>query len=237
MSFHIYPYLNESGPENMASDYWLFHKSISSSPIFRHYGWVQPEITFGYGQDWNWVKNQEMGESKKFTRRPTGGGIVKHGKDWTYTLILPSGHPSFFIPALDLYEKIHESIGLVLAKQGYETKLMPCPLRDQRKKGIPGNCFLEPVGRDLMTANGLNKLAGAAMKRTKIGILIQGTIDLVNIENLDLAEFQSSYISELSKLVCEETVVMEWMESFFEERLIYINQFASSTWRENRKLS
>ena len=237
MSFHIYPYLKESGSENMASDFWLFHNAISGSPIFRHYGWIKPEITFGYGQDWNWIKNQEIGKSKKITRRPTGGGIVKHGADWTYTLILPSGHSSFFIPALDLYEKIHSAIGLVLAKQGYETKLMPCPISGAKKKGIPGNCFLEPVGRDLMTATGSNKLAGAAMKRTKIGILIQGTIDLTSIENLDLVEFQRSFISELSKLVCEETEVIEWPESFLNERALYVNQFASVPWRENRKLS
>jgi hypothetical protein len=114
---------------------------------------------------------------------------------------------------------------------------MPCPLTCEKKKGIPGDCFLEPVGRDLMTATGLNKLAGAAMKRTKIGILIQGTIDLTSIENLDLVEFQCSFISELSKLVCEETKVIEWPERFLKERSLYVNQFASVSWRENRKLS
>jgi hypothetical protein len=75
------------------------------------------------------------------------------------------------------------------------------------------------------------------MKRTKIGILIQGTIDLTSIENLDLVEFQRSFISELSKLVCEETEVIEWPESFLNERALYVNQFASVPWRENRKLS
>ena len=81
MALLIYPYLNESGSENMATDLWLFQETNSKDPIFRHYGWMQEEITFGYGQDWNWVKSQKIVNSMKLTRRPTGGGIVKHGCD------------------------------------------------------------------------------------------------------------------------------------------------------------
>ena len=89
MPLLFYPYRNECGPENMATDLWLFEESNSCDPIFRHYGWKKEEITFGYGQNWNWVKNQKIINSMKLTRRPTGGGIVKHGCDWTYMLILP----------------------------------------------------------------------------------------------------------------------------------------------------
>ena len=80
MSLLIYPDLKESGPENMATDFWLFNKVSSHEPIFRHYGWLDEEITFGYGQDWNWVKEQCVVKNKKATRWPTGGGIVNHGK-------------------------------------------------------------------------------------------------------------------------------------------------------------
>ena len=55
------------------------------------------------------------------------------------------------------------------------------PRKKRKRKGIPGNCFLEPVGMDLMNESGLSKIAGAAMKRTKRGILIQGTINLESL--------------------------------------------------------
>ena len=42
--------------------------------------------------------------------------------------------------------------------------LQPCPCK---LNGIPGDCFEEPVGKDLMTENGKVKLAGAAMKKSK----------------------------------------------------------------------
>ncbi|MBT3667389.1 MAG: hypothetical protein HN548_07900 [Opitutae bacterium] len=235
MALLIYPYLNESGSENMATDLWLFQETNSKDPIFRHYGWMQEEITFGYGQDWNWVKSQKIVNSMKLTRRPTGGGIVKHGCDWTYMLIIPRGHSSYLIPALDLYEKLHFIIGEVLNRQGYATSLMPCPTKGKKKKGIPGNCFLEPVGMDLMSEDGTYKLAGAAMKRTRKGILIQGTLDLSSFSNVDTKFFSGSFLEELQNLISEETKFVDWPENLEANRLAYLNKFNSLSWQEKRK--
>jgi lipoate-protein ligase A len=237
MSLIIYPYIEESGPENMATDYSLFQEINSTDPIFRHYGWHNEEITFGYGQNWSWVSKQEIIKSRNITRRPTGGGIVKHGQDWTYMLILPNGHSSFLIPALDLYEKIHRAIGKALGQLGHETTLKPCPQKSEIKAGIPGNCFLEPVGRDLMSSNGTTKLAGAAMKRTKKGILVQGTIELSGFFNLDLEQLKTSLFSEIEKLVDEKAKVAEWPKGYIDSRACYVEQFSSSSWRENRKIT
>ena len=71
----------------MATDWWLFENA--SAPCFRHYQWAFPETSFGYGQDWEWVVQTTSLSIEKLIRRPTGGGIVKHGSDWTYCLILP----------------------------------------------------------------------------------------------------------------------------------------------------
>ena len=102
----------------MAADWWLFlEEGERSHPSFRHYAWFAPEISFGYGQDWDWVQKQIGPDADKIVRRPTGGGIVRHGKDWTYCLVLPNGHPSFSMPALDLYEKIHQAMFRCLKAQ------------------------------------------------------------------------------------------------------------------------
>lgn len=235
MPLLFYPYRNESGPENMATDLWLFEEFNSCDPIFRHYGWKKEEITFGYGQNWNWVKNQKIVNAMKLTRRPTGGGIVKHGCDWTYMLILPQGHSSFSIPALDLYEKVHFLIGEALNIQGYATSLMPCPSKGSQAKGIPGNCFLEPVGRDLMSEDGSSKLAGAAMKRTRKGILIQGTLDLSGFPNLDMKAFIGSFLDQLQNLISEKTKVVQWPKNLEAIRISYVEKFKSLSWLEKRK--
>ena len=237
MSLLIYPDLKESGPENMATDFWLFNKVSSHEPIFRHYGWLDEEITFGYGQDWNWVKEQCVVKNKKATRRPTGGGIVNHGKDWTYMLIIPNGHSSFSIPSLDLYERLHIIIGDALSEQNCLTSLMPCPSKDQKPKGIPGNCFLEPVGRDLMSIDGRQKLAGAAMKRSKKGILIQGTIDFSRFLNLNIHSFKSTIIEKLQNLLSEQSKFQSWPKNLISERACLAKLFASSMWQKTRKLS
>ena len=66
------------------------------------------------------------------------------------------------MPPMELYGLIHQRWGESLAKENISTCLMPCP--DKSKGGIPGDCFKEPVGRDLMNGEGTLKLGGAAMK-------------------------------------------------------------------------
>jgi len=236
MPLLVYPYQIAHGAINMATDFWLFQQKDLIDPVFRHYGWIKNEITFGYGQNWNWVKKQNQVKGLQITRRPTGGGIVQHGRDWTYTLILPHKHASSRVPALDFYEAIHLSIGNALLAQKFPTTLMPCPVQKEKQKGIPGDCFLEPVGKDLMNKSGSKKIAGAAMKRTKKGILIQGTIDISMFSNLDLDRFYKFFVKEIENLLFEKTQIERWPVEFDHEHKFYVKQFASSTWLENRKL-
>ena len=236
MPLLVYPYQIAHGAINMATDFWLFQQKDLIDPVFRHYGWIKNEITFGYGQNWNWVKKQNQVKGLQITRRPTGGGIVQHGRDWTYTLILPHKHASSRVPALDFYEAIHLSIGNALLAQKFHTTLMPCPVQKEKQKGIPGDCFLEPVGKDLMNKSGSKKIAGAAMKRTKKGILIQGTIDISMFSKLDLDRFYKFFVKEIENLLFEKTQIERWPVEFDHEHKFYVKQFASSAWLENRKL-
>ena len=77
----IYPKSKESGVQNMATDWWLFE--TADKPSFRHYKWTSSETSFGYGQDWKWVEEVTSLSVSELIRRPTGGGIVRHGQDWT----------------------------------------------------------------------------------------------------------------------------------------------------------
>ena len=217
----------------MASDWWLFaEQGKSGIPVFRHYGWQDPEISFGYGQDWEWVRKRAEGYSGKIVRRPTGGGIVRHGDDWTYSLVLPKGHASSSIPALDLYERIHQAMARALNEQNLPASLKPCPQSKQR--GIPGDCFLEPVARDLMSGDGTEKMAGAAMKRARAGVLVQGTMDLRTLISFDRNAFYSSFVEGLSEIVGESATPIDWPDKFEKERQPFVLQFSSLPWLRER---
>ena len=63
------------------------------------------------------------------------------------------------------------------------------------KSRIPGDCFNEPVGRDLMDVDCTNKLGGAAMKRTRQGVLLQGTLDLESWPCLDHSNLEKRFLA------------------------------------------
>ena len=104
----IYPKSEDIGIRNMATDWWVFENA--KKPSFRHYRWTRPETSYGYGQDWEWVEKVTSLSVRELIRRPTGGGVVRHGQDWTYCMFLPEGHASCKIPPLDLYKEVHQCI-------------------------------------------------------------------------------------------------------------------------------
>ena len=169
----------------MAIDTALLDSAPQGTAIFRHYGWTEPTITFGYAQRLNEVKTV-VAEGIHLCRRPTGGGIVDHCNDWTYSLALHSTLAAAHVPATKLYATLHQCIQQTLAGQNIATQLAPCSRGCKQphfksqisnlKSPGPSQCFTLPVANDVMYPNG-QKLAGAAMKRTRQGLLIQGSID------------------------------------------------------------
>lgn len=136
-------------------------------PVLRCYGWTEPAATFGYFQ-----KHAEV-ESATFLRplirRPTGGGIVPHDADWTYSLAFPTTHEWYSLRAEDSYRRAHAWIQAAFALLGVATELAPCC-----KKSRPGQCFVGHEKSDVLWHG--KKIAGAAQRRNKFGLLIQGSV-------------------------------------------------------------
>ncbi len=77
---------------NMAVDEALLHSfKEDDRPILRLYRWEKPALSFGRFSDpektLDWKKIQT--ENIPYTRRITGGGILVHGSDISYSLIVP----------------------------------------------------------------------------------------------------------------------------------------------------
>jgi len=234
MSLSHFSFRKETGPENMATDMWLLNRVEQwQGPIFRRYGWSVPQVSFGYGQKADWVE-QETGLSLSLlTRRPTGGGIVRHGKDLTYCLIVPRGSKGAEMAPMDFYAQVHRRWGEALSEQGILNNLMPCPERS--KAGIPGDCFNEPVGRDLMDVDCTKKLGGAAMKRTKQGVLLQGTLDLGSWPGLDHPNLEKRFLSLIASDLEEDVARTEWPEDLGSQRKEWAELYTSLAWTRDRK--
>ena len=181
---------------NMAVDEALLRTAAGRGrPLLRVYSWEKPAVSFGYFQKFP----AHLADKHEIVRRPTGGGLVYHGDgvDTTYTVIVPPDHRLYTISTTDAYCTIHKAIaaalehGAVVGRvpsrgaalvsrspaggSGPTTATIPT-LHKAQGASPHGSyeCFQNPVHGDVM-ADG-RKLAGAAQRRTKWGLLHQGSI-------------------------------------------------------------
>ena len=136
-------------------------------PILRFYAWNEPAATFGYSQHFRDIASWT--QLRPLIRRPTGGGLVPHDADWTYSLAFPPGHFWYELPAVESYRLVHQWIHAALTSLGVPTQLAAVP-----SKPAPGRCFIGAEKHDLLRDGA--KIAGAAQRRNRQGLLIQGSI-------------------------------------------------------------
>lgn len=226
---------------NMGIDAALLTTLPAGMAVFRHYGWLEPSITFGYTQKFSDIENVYTDHGLTLCRRLTGGGIVDHRDDWTYALILENSIPTVRLNANELYLSIHQAIQTALFEQQVETKLAPCPRRcDNRTEAKPNTstaqCFVTPAANDVLLPN-CEKVAGAAMKRTRNGLLIQGSISRVKLpKELNFGTFQNALISGLSKrLALSMGEIGDLRPLFNSEQIARERQrFNSHNWQHKR---
>ena len=185
---------------NMALDEALLEAmSRLRRPVLRFYGWTTPAASFGYFQKYSGVERATL--LRPLVRRPTGGGIVPHNADWTYSFAVPPGHEWHRLAAIDSYRRIHEWIRDAFAKLKIQATLAP----DKKSAGgedIPGECFTGHEKFDLLWQG--KKIAGAAQRRNKLGLLIQGSVQPPPIP------IKRSDWEQAMRTVAPETYSIEW---------------------------
>jgi lipoate-protein ligase A len=158
-----------SGPEAMAVDEWLWE--TAREPVLRIYQWQGEWGSIGcFGRI---ADARAALPGLDWVRRWTGGGTVDHRNDWTYTLVLPAGENLAHAKGADSYCIIHKALGKALAAEG----LSAC-LAGAKAPAESGLCFQQPVEHDLLAAQG-GKLAGAGQRRSRSGLLHQGSVAAV----------------------------------------------------------
>ncbi len=145
----------------------LLGAAKNGTPALRLYGWSTPAATFGYSQ--RYAEIEALTTTRPLIRRPTGGGLVLHEADWTYAIAIPPSHPWYRSRAEASYIRLHTWL-----QQGFRLLDIPTELAPSaRPEGI-GQCFVGAERHDL-TREG-KKIGGAAQRRTRDGLLIQGSV-------------------------------------------------------------
>lgn len=162
------------GIANMARDVALLD-DLAGESLLRIYYWSGSWVSYGYFQNEETAQEHFPDAGIQFVKRPTGGGLVDHRNDLTYTLIIPRGDPFALLGRLDCYLAIHRLVQTALTRQGVSSHLLT------QEDGKGAACFEHPVPGDLIAAETGLKLAGAAQRRTRQGLLHQGSISCPGI--------------------------------------------------------
>ncbi len=159
---------------NLATDEALL-ECLTDTPLLRIYRWEQAAVSFGYFDAVEPVRSAYPG--RELVRRWTGGGIVEHGQDFAYSLLVPRTHGLTDLRAEESYRLLHGAVAVALSAAAPD---VPALEEHQPTTAASGEasraCFVNAVRHDLLLEG--RKIAGAAQRRTRRGWLHQGSVQM-----------------------------------------------------------
>jgi len=236
MTVHLFARLDiyhdvdpHSAAMNMAIDEVLLELAAVSS--IRFYRWHHPALSFGYFGRFSDVAI--YARERDLVRRWTGGGVVFHGDDLTYSIVIPASDSVFDESSATIYEKIHRALCAALTEAGQCATVAGVgdhgPLSATvTRAGISDagyNCFANPVHADVMLDG--HKIAGAAQRRTRRGLLQQGSIQGITMKT-DLAQKFAQVLSAN----CSDFEVSE--QIFQRARELTHQKYGTDSWLKKR---
>ncbi len=161
--------------EDMAVDELLL-RSRPRRAVLRCYRWSEEAASIGFAHDAGSAR-RELGPDVPLVRRWTGGGLVRHGQDQTYSLVVPfpeeagAGNPAAgWRNSVEIYHRVHAALAAAMRDAGLAADLATDGLQM-----LDTACFAAPVRHDVVAGDG-RKLAGAGHRRTRYGVLHQGSM-------------------------------------------------------------
>lgn len=199
-----------SAAMNMAIDEALLRRI--ARPMLRVYRWAQPAVSFGYFEKWEPV--QLAHPRRELVRRWTGGGVVLHGEDWTYSLLVPKSWECARASAAESYRAIHNALMCALREHGIDASVS-----GKTDAKTSQACFENSVRHDVLCDG--KKIAGAAQRRTNFGLLHQGSVQNVTLRS----EFGRDLVMALAMRV--ET---QQPETDKDARALAVSKYGSDDW-------
>jgi len=238
VKLHVLPVRSGGAAENMALDFLLLQRYPPETEArFRHYGWHRPAFTFGYSQKIGFVRGTlPEGGPFDLCRRPTGGGVVDHRDDWTFSLVIPRGHPLEEVPAPRSYRSVHACLVEALVAQGVEAELKAVA-EPRTSAEAAGVCFERAEVHDVLHAGTGEKIAGGAQKRNKRGLLFQGSIWRPALHApgaFDWESLHEHFVARLSVALEIPAEAAPWPDFNEDEVAGLVERYGSPEWMEFR---
>ncbi len=143
----------------------------------RFYSWDRPSLSLGCFQktedlDLDYCRQNSI----PVVRRPTGGRAVLHGYELTYSFSVPTDRKPFSGGLIESYRMISRAFNLAFQNTGISVR---SEMTRERGRVLARNplCFGSSSYGELLLNN--QKIAGAAQKRWKDGLLQQGALPYV----------------------------------------------------------
>lgn len=146
--------------------------AAAQGPIVRFYSWKRLSFTHGYFLNpWDHLDQNLCREAQVcVAKRPTGGGLLCHGSDVTFSLVVPNGHFFYMLNPLEAYQAVHGCVVEALERMGIGSLSIDATASTRSASW----CFAKPTAYDIMWKG--KKVGGAAQRRTAHALLHQGSI-------------------------------------------------------------
>jgi lipoate---protein ligase len=153
--------------------------SLLDRPLLHYYRWETTAITYGHFiNPWNLLK-EEQAQAFDIVRRPTGGGLIFHYNDFSFSVALPHDHPKLSNHTLENYHLLNSCVisclKQLLGTTSFSLELLKCV---ENSRSLRTHfCMASPTQYDIMLDG--CKVGGAAQRKTKWGLLHQSSIFLL----------------------------------------------------------
>jgi lipoate-protein ligase A len=158
---------------------FLSYKENISVPTLRLYGWKPATVSIGCSQNPQDTLDLEACKRQNitFVRRPTGGGIIFHDHELTYSLVLAQSDLGLSCRVKESFENITSFLIMAYQDLGIDACFAKNTSAPKMKDhAIADFCFSRKEEYDILV-NG-KKLGGNAQKRRRNIILQHGSIPL-----------------------------------------------------------
>lgn len=174
---------------NMAVDEALLRSfKKGDAPILRLYGWEVPSLSFGRFSRPEEVLHLERLQSLKipYARRMTGGGILVHGSDISYTLIVPGA----WVKEKGVKENYRYLCRFLLTL--YRQAGLDADFAQQKKCTLEHTdvCLAGTEAYDIVIDG--KKIGGNAQRHTRNALLQHGSVPL----SIDAERFETLFKQE-----------------------------------------
>ena len=217
------------GTVNMAIDEALLacFDPATTTPVLRLYGWHPPTISIGRFQQADQVLDLARCRTAgvPIVRRITGGGVIYHAAELTYSLVCAPHH----LPTASIKESFRHLTAFLLAfyrrlglNAGYAVDRLPA---DSRLGERTAFCFAGKETYDILV-NG-RKIGGNAQRRLRHAIFQHGSIPLHDMLGqavqylretpADLDEGTTCLTTQ--GIHCQETILRTMLADVFREAM------------------